>query len=262
MKKRIVDPDKGLVIMALAFGIEVYRFLSQRNIPDLSVLDFYVLNALNSSLVENLLCWLVPLLAAFACAKQFNAYYPLRKAIFTRTDRKKFVLQKATESAVSSFLLVLFFYLCCFLFDVIIAETSCPGIHFGVSMNPENGVMFPELYYAHPILYLAYYVLLISGYAAAFGMAGFLISCFTRNSVAVAIGPFAVMIVLSIGLMAVPNGYGVLFDFTSVSLLRKSTLSYVSKPVQSFFNFIGPLIYLMLFRLLIKTAAEKERPWQ
>ena len=261
MKNRKADSSKWLVIMAFAFGIECYRFLSQRNIQDLSVLDFYVLNALNSSLVENLLCWMIPLISAFACGKQFNAYYPLRKAIFTRTDRKKFVLQKAAESAARSFLLVLFFYLCCFLFDVIIAETACPGIHFGVSLNLYS-VMFPELYYAHPIFYLAYYVLMISGYAAAFGMAGFLISCFTRNRVAVAIGPFAVMIVLSIGLMAVPNGYGVLFDFTSVSLLRKSTLSYVSKPVQSFFNFIGPLIYLMLFRLLIRTAAEKEKPWQ
>ena len=262
MKNRKADSSKWLVIMAFAFGIECYRFLSQRNIQDLSVLDFYVLNALNSSLVENLLCWMIPLISAFACGKQFNAYYPLRKAIFTRTDRKKVVLQKAAESAARSFLLVLFFYLCCFLFDVIIAEMACPEIRFGVSLNLNSGVMYPSLYFARPVLYLDYFVIMISGYAAAFGMAGFLISCFTRNRAAVAIGPFAVMIVLSIVLLAVPGGLGSLFDFTSVSLLQKSWLATVPKPVQSFFNFIGPLVYLVLFRFMIRSAAEKEKPWQ
>lgn len=251
----------------LSFAALVTEFICiyrMRGIRNICVFDLLPMNTIfQGSLVDNLLAWMIPLLAAFICGRQFNLYYPLRNAIFTRERRRTFVLRCALESAIRSFIGIFYYYLCCMIFCIIMAKTADPAIPMTVSMRiNQSSVLIQGFYESMPAAYLYLYFLLSSMYGAVFGLVGFLASCLTRNRVAVFFSPYAVMMILSILLAVVPRSFGTLLDYNAFCTLRPGVLTYLPVRTQMAIGFAAPIFWSFILFILIIWLTRKDHVWQ
>ena len=100
LKQTIVLSDKLVFLTFTALLTEIVCMYQMKGTANLGVFDLLPMTTLfQGSLIENLLAWLIPLLASLICGKQFNTYYPVRNSIFTRVKRRSFVM-KLAKSAV------------------------------------------------------------------------------------------------------------------------------------------------------------------
>lgn len=264
LKQTIVLSDKLVFLTFTALLTEIVCMYQMKGTANLGVFDLLPMTTLfQGSLIENLLAWLIPLLASLICGKQFNTYYPVRNSIFTRVKRRSFVMKLAKSAAISSFAGILYYHLCCLFFCILIGKIADPSMPMGVSMYlNSSGALLQSFYESMPILYLLMYFLLSSMYGAVFGLIGFITSCLMRNRIAVFFSPYAVMMISSILLAVLPRGFGILIDYNAFCVLKPSVLTYLPIKMQMMIGFSAPIFWALLLFILIRIITGKDQIWE
>lgn len=242
-------------IMILAFVIQMLNVFLTLAYPSLGMLDFYVFNTTNT-IVENVICWLLPLVVGVGAGAGFNYFYPVRMPLFLRCNQQQFIMKRAIKTFWVGFWYVFLFYIFSFIFMFLTVIVIDPKIYLGVAINLKMSVVDPRYYFSFPYLYLLFYVICVSGFGGIYALVSFVMSLFVRNKIIVAMVPFVVFIAMMLIMEAVP--FGLYFSANNAGNLEPSKLIFDTNWLYFIMTPLGIIILIAVLLLIVKNQGKAD----
>lgn len=246
--KRVLS-NNLIVTMILAFIFQLANIILNLKTPNLGLFDFYILNNTSDMMIENIIGWMLPLFVAYLLGKQFNYYYYSKIPIFVRTNQKIFIMHCAMRSFIIAFIYVLLFYLFSFIFMFAIVLIMNPSIIIGTSITTRIGLLSAYHYFSYPMIYLLFYVFVLSCFGGIFGLIGFAFSLYFKNNIIVLLSPFAVMIPMIFAFEKVP--YSLLFNYNNYITLSIASYSNITLFMSIFCILVAISVYICILTIII-----------
>lgn len=218
-----------LILMISAFLIQEWKI--RLLMPDFnethSFYDYYLLSGVDAgdNTPDIAAVWFLPILNGILLGRQFGCYTPIAGKIFQRADQKKFIQKNMSVAFWSAVLYSLLFYGTAWIAMTVTLKTAVPDMPMHVSMG--RNVAWRNVYFAHPFLYVLYYVISLSLFEGAFLLIGYHLSLKIRLTTLIPLVPFLFLMLSSLVFQAIPKvgiylSYNVLSDMKPPVLHRKT----------------------------------------
>lgn len=244
-----------IMVMIVAFIMQMINIFLTLAYPNLGLLDYYVYNT-TDLIVENLICWMLPLVVGIGAGACFNYYYSIRIPLFLRYNQQKFIMNRAIKTFFVGFMCVLAFYIFSFIFMAITMLVIDPNIYLGVAINIDATVVEPRYYFSMPYLYLLFYILCASGFGGVYALLSYAASIVIRNKIIVAIIPFIFFVLMMVITEAIP--FGLYFSPSNAGNIEPSKLIFDTNWLYFIFTPLGIIILIALIWLMIKKQGKTD----
>ena len=194
-----------VIPVVMSFGYPIYKNSNRY--------EFNLLTNNHLTVALNLAIYLIPLVFGFFGATIGSQIIKLKHYWFTRTPRKKTVIQFGIYVFIIAFLVAfIFFWIEDVLLYLCYDHTSTYGQIarlFQVHIGSDPYYEMSDLFLSAPLLYDFIWFAIIAFYAAGCALFSYELSLFAPKGVYVALGVFAISLILMVGFSFLPGGVSI-----------------------------------------------------